>query len=54
MFGLASVEMGIAYIMCVLAALLCLVYGIWKRNEGGPTEKGPGENVGQKPEDQQT
>jgi hypothetical protein len=39
MFGLESVEMGIAYIMSALAALLCLAYGIWKWNEKDSTDK---------------
>ena len=39
MFGLESVEMGIAYILSALAALLCTAYGLWKWNETGPEDK---------------
>ena len=54
MFGLASIEMGFAYLACFLAALLCTVYGIWKRNEAGPPEKVIGGQAVQGPKDPQT
>jgi hypothetical protein len=35
MLGLGSVEMAVAYILCLLAALLCVVYGVVKWNDMG-------------------
>lgn len=36
MLGIASPELALAYILCILAALLCVVYGIVKWNDAGP------------------
>ena len=35
MLGLGSVELALAYILCLLAALLCVVYGAVKWNDMG-------------------
>lgn len=35
MLGLGSVELAWAYILCLLAALLCVVYGVVKWNDMG-------------------
>ena len=35
MLGLGSGEMALAFILCILAALLCVVYGILKWNSMG-------------------
>ncbi len=36
MLGIASTELAWAYILCILASLLCVVYGIVKWNDSGP------------------
>ncbi|ADK85272.1 conserved hypothetical protein [Desulfarculus baarsii DSM 2075] len=36
MFGIESLELAWAYILCILASLLCVVYGVVKWNETGP------------------
>ena len=36
MLGLGSGEMALAYILCIVAALVCVVYGIVKWNDTGP------------------
>ena len=36
MWGIASLELGLAYLLCILAALLCVVYGLVKWNDTGP------------------
>lgn len=36
MFGIASLELAWAYILCILASLLCVVYGIVNWNQSGP------------------
>ena len=36
MLGIASTELAWAYILCILAALLCVVYGAVKWNDSGP------------------
>lgn len=35
MLGIASTELAWAFILCILASLLCVVYGIVKWNETG-------------------
>lgn len=35
MLGLGSTEMAVAYILCILAAVLCVVYGLIKWNDMG-------------------
>ncbi len=37
MLGIASTELAIVYILCILAGLWCLVYGIffWKSSSAG-------------------
>ena len=35
MLGLGSVEAALAYILCLLAALLCVIYGVIKWNDMG-------------------
>ena len=36
MLGIASNELAWAYILCILAAVLCVVYGVVKWNDSGP------------------
>lgn len=36
MFGIASTELALAYLLSIGAALLCLIYGIVKYNDTGP------------------
>lgn len=36
MLGIASTELAWAYILCILAAVVCVVYGIVKWNDSGP------------------
>lgn len=36
MLGIASTELAWAYILCILASVLCVVYGIVKWNDTGP------------------
>ena len=36
MFGIASTELALAYLLSIGAAVLCLVYGIVKYNDTGP------------------
>jgi len=36
MLGIASAELAWAYILCIAASALCVVYGIWKWNDTGP------------------
>ena len=36
MLGIAAAELAWAYILSVLAALLCVVYGLVKFNDAGP------------------
>lgn len=35
MFGIADPWIAIAYLLCILSSLLCIVYGLLKWNEGG-------------------
>jgi hypothetical protein len=35
MLGLGSAEMALAYILCILATVLCVIYGIVKWNDAG-------------------
>lgn len=35
MLGIASTELAWAFILCILASLLCVVYGIVKWNDTG-------------------
>ncbi len=35
MLGLGSAEMALAYVLCILATVLCVVYGIIKWNSMG-------------------
>ncbi|MEW6265665.1 MAG: symporter small accessory protein [Thermodesulfobacteriota bacterium] len=35
MLGMGSVEMGLAYLACILAAVLCVIYGLVKWNDMG-------------------
>jgi hypothetical protein len=35
MLGLGSVQLGWAYILCILATLLCVIYGAVKWNDYG-------------------
>jgi hypothetical protein len=35
-FGIASTELALAYILCILASLLCVVYGVVNWNDAGP------------------
>lgn len=34
--GIAAAELGWAYLLSILAALLCVVYGLIKFNDSGP------------------
>lgn len=34
--GIASFELGLAYLLCIAAALLCVVYGVVNWNNAGP------------------
>lgn len=36
MFGIASLELAWAYILCIMAAALCVVYGVVNWNQTGP------------------
>ncbi len=36
MLGIASSELALAYVLCILAFALCLVYGLIKWNDTGP------------------
>jgi hypothetical protein len=36
MFGIASTELALAYLLSIGAGLLCLIYGIVKYNDSGP------------------
>lgn len=36
MLGIASTELAWAYILCILASILCIVYGALKWNDTGP------------------
>ena len=36
MLGIASAELSWAYILCILASVLCVVYGVLKWNDAGP------------------
>ena len=36
MLGIASSELALAYILCLAAAALCVVYGVLKWNDRGP------------------
>ena len=35
MLGIASTELAWAFILCILASVLCVVYGILKWNDAG-------------------
>jgi hypothetical protein len=34
--GIASPELALAYVLCIAASVLCVVYGIVKWNDSGP------------------
>jgi hypothetical protein len=34
--GIASPELALAYILCIAASVLCIIYGIVKWNDTGP------------------
>jgi hypothetical protein len=36
MLGIASTELAWAYILCLAASALCVIYGIIKWNDSGP------------------
>ena len=36
MFGIASMELSWAYVLCIFASFICVVYGIAKWNSTGP------------------
>lgn len=36
LFGIASTELALAYLLSIGAGLLCLIYGIVKYNDSGP------------------
>ncbi len=36
MFGIASTELALAYLLSIGAGLLCVIYGIVKYNDTGP------------------
>lgn len=36
MLGIASGELALAYLLCIAASLLCVIYGIVKWNDSGP------------------
>ncbi|MCF8032623.1 MAG: hypothetical protein K9K66_06570 [Desulfarculaceae bacterium] len=36
MLGIASPELALAYILCIAASVLCIIYGIIKWNDSGP------------------
>ncbi len=36
MLGIASPELALAYILCIAASVLCIIYGIVKWNDSGP------------------
>ena len=36
MFGIASTELALAYLLSIAAGLLCVIYGIVKYNDTGP------------------
>ena len=39
MLGIASGELALAYILCVLASALCVLYGLLKWNDAGPRDE---------------
>lgn len=39
MFGIGDFSVSLAYILCILSTILCLVYGIINWNKGEPDEK---------------
>ena len=45
MLGLGSGEMALAYILSILATVLCVVYGIVKWNSMGRWAEGLGEKI---------
>ena len=36
MFGIESTELAWAYFLCIAASALCVLYGIYNWNKGGP------------------
>lgn len=36
MLGIASPELTLAYVLCIAASVLCIIYGIVKWNDSGP------------------
>lgn len=36
MLGIASPELALAYVLCIAASVLCIIYGIVKWNDSGP------------------
>ncbi|MCF8041770.1 MAG: hypothetical protein K9K65_10575 [Desulfarculaceae bacterium] len=36
MLGIASPELALAYVLCIAASVLCIIYGIIKWNDSGP------------------
>lgn len=39
MFGIPDIWISSAYILCILSAVLCVVYGIYNWNKGGDNEQ---------------
>lgn len=37
-FGIPDLTILAAYLLCILSALICLVYGLYNWNRGGETE----------------
>ncbi|MGD9124831.1 MAG: hypothetical protein PVG60_07050 [Desulfarculaceae bacterium] len=50
MLGIASLELAWAYILCIAAALLCVIYGIVRWNDSGPLTEDLREVDSQAPE----
>ena len=36
MLGIASTELAWAYVLCILASIGCVIYGVVKWNDSGP------------------
>ena len=41
MLGIANGELALAYVLCILASVLCVVYGLLKWNDAGPLADDP-------------
>lgn len=45
MLGLGSGEMALVYMLCILATIWCVIYGIWKWNDMGRFGEGLEEKI---------